>query len=156
MDTRTKDIAGSLFWLVFALYVAFESSRIGLGQWSMPGPGYFPFGAAVAIGILSLALLVSTLRKPPGNEERPALPPGRLDHVVLSLVAMVTYVLLLKSIGFLICTFFLVLFFLRVVAAQRWSTALIVASSLSLGFYLFFNLLLDAQLPNGIIDFPGV
>lgn len=139
MGSKTKELYNALFWLLFAIYVAFESYRIGLGKWSMPGPGYFPFGAALAIGIISIFLLVKALRQAPFNEELISLPKGRLDHVVLSLLAMVMYVVLLKSIGFLLCTFFLVMFFLRVVAMKRWVTALIVALSLSFGFYLFLT-----------------
>ncbi len=155
MDSRIKDIFSSLFWLLFAIYVAIESYSFDLGKWSMPGPGYFPFGAALVIGIISLLFLLKTLRKAPSKEIPTSIPKGRWRNVVLSLVAMVVYIFLLKSIGFVLCTFLLVIFFLRVVEPQRWFTTLIVSLSVSLGSHLLFNVLLDVQLPKGILGFLG-
>ena len=119
MKNRTKDIFSLLFWLLFAIYVAIESYCFGLGKWSLPGPGYFPFGAALAVGIISLLLLFKALRKVPSIEIPASFPKGRWHNVALSLFAMAGYVFLLKSIGFVFCTFFLIGFFLRTVAQQR-------------------------------------
>jgi hypothetical protein len=153
MNTRTKDIFSSLFGLLFAIYIAIESYRFGLGKWSMPGPGYFPFGAALFFGIISLLFLFKTLRKLPPEGRSSSVSKVGWQNVVLSLVAMVIYVFLLNWIGFAFCTFLLGFFFLRLVARQRWSTTLIIALSVTLGAHLLFNVLLDAQLPNGLLPF---
>jgi hypothetical protein len=153
MNTRGKDIFGALFWLLFAIYIVIKSYGIGLGKWSMPGPGYFPFGAALLFGIISLLFLIKTLRKAPSEEIPPSITKERWQKVVLTLIAIIVYVLFLSWIGFIICTFLLVVFFLRVVASQRWFTAIIAGLSVTLGAHLLFNLLLNAQLPSGIFTF---
>jgi len=40
-----KDAFSSLFLLLFSIYIASEAYHLGLGEWSMPGFGYSPFGA---------------------------------------------------------------------------------------------------------------
>jgi hypothetical protein len=58
------DSYSSAFWLLFSIYIAFESCRLDLGDWHMPGPGYFSFGAALLLGMMSLLVLIKTLLKP--------------------------------------------------------------------------------------------
>lgn len=100
MKTKTKDIFSALFWLLFAIYVAIESYRFDLGKWSMPGPGYFPFNAALVIGILSFFFLIKTVRKTFPKEIPISLPKDHRKNIVLSLVALIVYVYLLNRIGF--------------------------------------------------------
>ena len=153
MNPRTKDIFSSLFWLLSAICIAVESYDFGLGTWSFPGPGYFPFGAALVVGIISLVFLFKTLRKASSKEIPASFQKGRWQNVVLSLVAMAIYVFLLKKIGFVFCTFLLVFFFIRAVAQQRWFATFILSLSITLGAHLLFNVLLGAQLPRGILGF---
>jgi len=127
MHAKTKDILSALFWLLFAVYIAIESYYFDLGKGSMPGPGYFPFSAALLIGIISLLFLLKTLRKKTSKEIPISLPKGRWQNVVLSLVTLIVYVFLLNWIGFVFCTFLLGVFFLRVVGQHRWFNTLIEA-----------------------------
>ena len=151
MTPRTKEILSAFFWLFFAAYVAIESCRMGLGKWSRPGPGYFPLGAALLFGLISILLLSKSLRKASVEKVPTAPSEGRWRDVVLNLMAMVLYVFLLDKIGFALCTFLLAGFFLRVTAHRRWLTTLAVALSITLGAHLLFNVLLNAQLPKGIL-----
>jgi len=143
---------GALWWLGFAVYVFAESCRLKLGTWHMPGPGYFPFGAALLMGVASLINLVQCLREA-SAASRSIAPSERLQwrNIVLVTATMVAYVLLLKHAGFVLCTFFLVAFFQWVVAPRRWLGNVLVALSVSLGFHLVFNILLNAQLPRGFL-----
>ena len=100
MHAKTKDIFSAFFWLLFAIYIAIESYRFDLGKWSISGLGYFPFGAALLIGVISLLFLVKILRKTPSKEIPISLPKGRWKNVVLSLVALIAYFYLLNRIGF--------------------------------------------------------
>jgi putative tricarboxylic transport membrane protein len=151
---KALDFFSSFFWFLFAIYVSIESYRLGLGNWDMPGPGYFSFGGALLLGIISLSVLIKTLRK--WSEQKiPIAPPERLrwENAILVLGAMLVYVFLFERIGFILCTFLLMLFFLRVVAPQRWFKAIMVAFFVTLGSYLLFKVLLNIQLPKGIFLF---
>ena len=149
-----KDILSSLFWLLFSIYFTVESYNLGLGEWSRPGPGYFPFGAGLFFGIFSLSVFVKALRRIPLNEIS-IQPSERLhwQNMVLILFGMFAYTLLLKRIGFVLCTFLLVLLFIRVIAKERWFKSIITALVVALAFHLCFNILLNAQLPSGILRF---
>ncbi len=149
-----KDIFSSLFWLLFSIYFTIESYSLGLGEWSRPGPGYFPFGAGLLFGIFSLSVFVKTLRRLPLREiaiqshER-----LQWQNMVLILFGMLAYTLFLKRIGFVLCTFLLVVLFIRVIAKERWFKSIMTALVVTLTFHLFFNILLNAQLPSGILRF---
>ncbi len=145
---------GMFFWLLVATYVAAESYRLGLGSWRTPGPGTFPFIAAILLGSVSLFTNVKTLRKmPPQNLKAPSKEQANWRNVPWVLVAMITYVFLLSRAGFLLSTFALILFFLRVIAPQRWFSAILIAVAIALGSHIVFNIVLDAQFPKGILGF---
>ncbi len=153
MNQKTKDIFSSLFGLFFSIYIAIESYRFDLGRWSIPGPGYFPFVAGLLFGIISILFLFKTLRKPSSEVKIGFDSKVRWTNIALTLGGMVIYVFLLGKVGFFLCTLLLGVFFLRLVTQQRWSTTLIVTLSVTLGTYLLFNILLDAQLPKSILGF---
>jgi putative tricarboxylic transport membrane protein len=153
MDPKTKDIISSILWLLLSVYIATESYKFGLGKWYMPGPGYFPFSAGLFLGLISLFVLVKTLINIPPKEIPIPVMKGHWLPVFLSILSMVLYVLFLNKAGFIFCTFFLAVFFVRVIAKQRLYSTLIIAVCCTLGSYLLFNVLLDAQLPMGFLGF---
>lgn len=149
-----KDIFSSLLWLLFGIYFTIKSYSLGLGEWSRPGPGYFPFGAGLLFGIFSLSVFVKTLRRLPLKEIAiQSHEQLQWQNMVLILFGMLAYTLLLKRIGFVLCTFFIVVLFIRVIARERWFKSIMTALVVTLTFHLFFNILLNAQLPSGIFRF---
>jgi putative tricarboxylic transport membrane protein len=151
---RHLDVYSSAFWLLFSIYIAVESYRLGLGNWHDPGPGYFPFGAAMLFVGMSLTVLIGSLNRAPalktaaGSGEK-----TRSGNVIMVLSAMVLYTLLLNSIGFVLCTFLIVVFFVRVVGLKRWTSSILTALCLSIGAYLLFSFFLKAPLPRGVSFF---
>ncbi len=123
----------------------------------MPGPGYFPFGLAILLGIISLGSLVKRLQEPSPKEitieslERPFW-----KNIVLVQIGMIVFVLLLKWIGFALCILLFSFFYLRVIMPQRWSITILAGLSIALAIHVLFNILLNAQLPTGILKFLGI
>lgn len=153
-----KDIASGLFFFLFAVYFATESFGYGIGTWRMPGPGFFPFGAAILFGMISLYVIARALKAALSEETLPdgdSAPRARINGriIVQVLAGMLAYTLLLEPLGFVPCTFFLVLFFIRWVAGQRWPSSLAIALSVAVGSQIVFNVFLNAQIPNGILTF---
>ncbi len=145
-----KELVISGFWLLLSLYLAIESHRLGLSTGNRPGPGFFPFGAAAAIAILSAFRLVKNFRRRAAAEVAESA--GSEAHLVLGVIAgMVAYVFLLDVLGFLLCTFLLVAFYLKVIAARAWRVSASFAAAVALGSHLFFDVLLNAQLPRGLL-----
>lgn len=149
-----RDFFSSIFWFCLAVYIVIESSRLGLGGWRIPGPGYFSFGGAILLGMMSLVVLVKSLRK--ATRQNIPVRSGeklRWQNVILVLAAMFLYAFLLDRIGFALCTFFLILIFLRGVAHEGWVKTITVAFLVTLGAYLLFNVFLNTQLPKGMFYF---
>ena len=76
---------------------------------------------------------------------------GEVPLVLAVLAGMVAYVLLLDLLGFLLCTFLLLAFYLKVIAARSWRMSATFAATVALMSHLFFDVLLNAQLPRGLL-----
>ncbi len=149
-----KDLLSSLFFLLFGIFFTVESYSFGLGKWGRPGPGYFPLGAGVLFTLLSLSIFVSATRKG-FSGERPGPSSDRFhwQNIVLVVVGMLAYSLLLKKIGFALCTFGLVVFLFRLIARKNWFNSIVTGVVIAIVFQVFFNILLNAQLPRGILGY---
>lgn len=148
------DLFSSAFWLLFSIYVALESYRLDLGNWHDPGPGYFPFGAALLFGTMALTVFIKSLKK--ASDSKGVNAAGeklRWQNVVLVLIAMILYALLLDRVGFVLCTFLIVAFFVKIIAQQRWTKSIMMALSMAVGSYILFVFFLKAPLPEGFFLF---
>jgi putative tricarboxylic transport membrane protein len=144
------NLYSSAFWLFLSVYIAFECYRLGLGTWHEPGPGYFPFGATVLLGGMALSVFIKSLRRSAAPKQGPPLEQkSRRLNVVLVLIAMGLYSFFLNTIGFVLCTFLIVFFFVKVIALQRWKSSILMAIGMAVGSYLLFSVLLNAPLPLG-------
>ena len=146
-----KEIIISTFWLIFSCYFAFESYRLGLNAAHRPGPGFFPFIATVGIALITAWRLIAHLRNGEADDSAGQSMRGELSLVACVIAGIIAYSLLLDTVGFLICTFLLVAFYLKVIAARRWPVSLTFAAAVALSAHLFFDVLLKAELPRGLL-----
>jgi len=146
-----KEIIISGFWLMVSLYLSIESHRLGLSTGNRPGPGFFPFGAAVAIGAIGGFRLLKNARPTSAASTYESAMAGDARLVIYVIAGMLAYVFLLDVLGFLFCTFLLVAFYLKVVAERSWLTSVSFAAAVALVSHLFFDVLLNAQLPRGAL-----
>jgi putative tricarboxylic transport membrane protein len=150
---RNADQSSSLFWLVIGIGIALCSLKYGIGTFHEPGPGFITFFAGVILIILSLGLFFSSLGDQEGRSGLKnlwaGLETGKVLYVVVLLVA---YLLLLKPVGFLISTFFLLFLLFRVKGSYGLKTIFLLSSLVTLGSYIIFEIWLKAQLPKGILQ----
>lgn len=150
------DRISSVFWLVFSLVVAIESYRLDLGTLHSPQAGFLPFVGGIALGTLSLILLISTLRpKPKISEKGEDITFNRqtFPKVLYVAISLFVYGILLTPLGFVLDTIILIGILLIVVEPQKWYVVIIGAISAPFISYLIFDVLLKVQLPKGFLSF---
>ena len=141
-----RDVAVATLALAFGAAAAFESAKLPFGTIHNPGQGFFPWWASVVVVLLATILLIQALRLRASTALDKS---GRIAKVVALLVALAAYTFLLDPLGYLICTFLLVLFMLRATDPQRWPVALGVAAITAVGTYVVFAIWLSVPLPRG-------
>jgi len=135
------------FFILFSLYVCFESWRLGVGSFFRPGAGFFPFYSGALLGVLSMILGFLTFR---GKVEIAESWTDVGNTATVSL-ALLGFALLFTWLGFVITTFLFILFLLRAVERRAWLLSASAALFISAAFYVVFGLWLKAQLPAGIL-----
>jgi len=149
---RNPDQFSSLVWFVVGMIITLWSLKYGFGSFSEPGVGFITFFAGAILALLSLLLFFGSFR------ERKI--PSVLHHlwanldvkkVLYVLLLLVGYTLLLRPLGFFLCTFLLLFLLFRVKGAYGIFTILLVSFSVTAGSYLVFQVWLQVQLPRGIL-----
>src|SRR5215831_8591095 len=141
----SRDLTGALFWLAFAIFFSIEGfTHLKLGTLHQPGPGFFPFWAGVLLGLLSLTLLFNSLKK----SDTLSLSGLKSPKLLLVTGALLAYLLLLETLGFVTITF-LFLFLLLRLEYKGWVFSAVSALLGALASYAIFQLWLKTQLPTG-------
>lgn len=149
----TDRISG-FFWLIFSVVIAIESYRLEIGTLLSPKAGFLPFGASLALGILSLVLLLSVSKRQKAQGEGGLeFNKQRLNKVVFVLISLFAYALLLNTLGFILCTMIFICFLVGVVEPQKWSVIIITTISIPMISYVIFAVWLKVQMPRGFLGF---
>jgi len=154
---RSVKICCSLFWLLFSVVMSREAFRLPMGEMRDPGAGFFPLLIALVTGLLALITLVQALRQKrdqkDGLQPSPPAEPFRWWNLVIIVAALGAYALTLQTIGFMVSTFWFMFLLVKVIEPQSWAKSLIAALITAVVSELFFNVLLQAQIPKGILGF---
>jgi len=146
-----RDRWSSLVWLGIAIFICIHSLRLSLGTFRNPGPGFLSFCAALIVGVLALVVHLQSRRIPASGEKIKPLwmDKSRGRKMVLTVLALLGYAVIMNYLGFLVSTFFFLVFLLRVIEPQRWPVALLGPLAASAAFFCLFELGLKSQLPKG-------
>ncbi len=155
---KSRDLQSGLFCLVLGLIFGAASLQQGLMRKGVPGPGFLPFFTAILFIGLSLGVLIPALRR--GKGQGNAQPSPRFfpekdsaRKILLGLLALFAYGFLLSFAGYLVTTVIFMLFILRLVEPVPWKTVVWTAVATGVVSYLLFVVLLEVQLPQGLIGF---
>ena len=150
-----RDEGSSLLWLGVAVLICIGSLQLSLGSVNNPGPGFFPFGAGLILGILSAVVFIQTRRAAsPVKEGQSSVStsPASARKIFLATVALLAYAVGMEYLGFLISTFVFLAFLLRMIEPQRWSVVLLESFLASGICYFIFQVWLRVELPRGIFQ----
>ena len=148
---RKLEFAGSLLFVLLSLVVCREAYRLSLGTPGVPGPGLFPFLLGGFLFLLACIYLVKTLRAWRVEQEIPLWKGLRWKKAVFILLVLFTYALLLEELGFVLCTFLLLLSLFQWVDRQRWYWVYLGSLGITLLCYGVFKTWLKIQLPRGFL-----
>ena len=116
-----------------------------------PGVGFFPLVYGSLIVLLSLVLVIKSLRAGRrAGSQTPEQPAGKVFAAVSVWVAFAITVALMKFIGFYVALGLLVMFMTRFIFSRSPRFALLSGVLVPLTFFVVFGLLLKVQLPVGI------
>jgi len=140
---RTGDmvIAGALFCIGLIWVVG--TVDMPRGEFSIPGPGFFPVVLGLALCGASLALGGSILmfraakRVSIGN-----------TYIWSTPIALIALAILFERLGFVPSIALFIGFFLRLLSDLKWVTCVVAAVAAAIGAYLFFSYLLGVSLPS--------
>jgi putative tricarboxylic transport membrane protein len=153
---KADQITGAVV-LLFSALVIFESLRIpeqavAAGRTNFaPVPGFLPMWAGIILAIFAIMLIVSAERRDADSAEAGVWSAGwACAAVVLLVVSVAAYIFVLEDLGYLLATFLLNVFLLRVVMRTGWTPSLVVALLASVSLYAIFQSALGVGLPKGV------
>ncbi len=121
-----------------------------MGKWRHPGPGFFPFGLAIALILLSFVLIFK--RRQTDKTPAPFWPERTWLRPLLGVAILFFYALVIERVGFVITTLIFLVAWMWVIERLRWWIIISISVGTTAGLYLIFSLLLEVPLPAGFLQ----
>jgi putative tricarboxylic transport membrane protein len=148
---RRSNVAASLCLLGLAAFILFQARALTFGTVRTPQTGFFPSLLAYLLLLGSLVLLGQALRQSATTASLWTIAAEGWKRIGLVFLVLISFALVFESLGYLISTFFLMVFLLRAIDPQKWIVVIAVAFSTTLVSYLIFASLLNIPLPKGLL-----
>lgn len=145
----TVDRVLGLGAVCLAAPVLLVSWSYGVGRFTAPGAGFWPFYVALAMLALAASLILH-----PGAGAARAAAGSRWGKFGIGLATLVFYVIALEPLGYLCTTTGLLLAQLRWVEGRTWRGSILTAVAAAGVSLLVFRALLRVPLPLGVLSLP--
>lgn len=120
-----------------------------MGTASQPGAGFYPFLIALGLVSLSLTILIQSLREEETQPE--AFPGGKdLQRVIGVGLIIFFFILLLKTLGYVLSSGALMGATLRLFGLRSWGKVILISTLTAVVSYYIFTALLSVPLPRGL------
>ena len=134
---------------MIGVITAWGSVHLSMGRVKHPGPGFLPFGLALCLIILSLALILKSWK---GDiSPIPFWPQRTWLRPLLGVSIFILYALVIQSLGFVLTTLFFLIIWMRLIERVRWRTLIGISIGTTAGLYLIFVFFLEVPLPTGFL-----
>lgn len=152
ISPQKLDRIGFLLFILFALFMGYHASRLGLGTFSHPGPGLIPFLVASVLFLVAVIQIISSKERDSGSKPDPTIPKSwkKMTAIALSLLAYGTFI---ESLGFVTTTFFWLVFLFELSRPSRLGKSLFGAAITTAICFVLFMILCKLQLPLGPFGF---
>jgi len=150
---RRYDLISGACLLLFALFYMREAGELGISTANTPAPGFFPLILGCFLGLLALILMISTYFREKPTTPAPGLWQGmRWQKTVAIMTCLIAYTFLMEPLGYLTATLILMIYLFKGIEPQSWRVALFGALLSSGVTYVLFKILLQIQLPKGMLN----
>ncbi len=143
---------GTIFWLLFGIYIATSARQMRFGSFGRPGPGFIFSLASIFLIILCVIDLGGTFIGKPEKEDTLWLG-VRWKKILSVLMGIIVYIYVFNWLGFLFSTFLLMAFLFKAVEPTKWWVS-IFSSFITISIaYGIFCLWLKVPFPVGFLGF---
>jgi hypothetical protein len=152
MKLKRYDLYGGIFWLVLSLLICGISLwDLGLGSFAHPEPGMAPFLVGALLLCTSLVMITLAWHQRKVTTALEGMPSfGR--NVPIAITVLLVYALVLEYLGYLISTTLLLFYLFKCSASRNWRISLLMTVIVMVISFYFFVVLLQSQLPKGILE----
>lgn len=152
---KKADLITGIVLLVLSGYVIQESWQMPASATFAPGAGFLPFWLGVVLAVFATILLITGWHRRAAEKDSKTLFPGKqaLLAIALVLVGLAGYILLIEVLGYLVDTFLLIVFLMKVVEREKWPLTLMIAVITTAALFITFQFLLQIKLPSNMFGF---
>jgi len=149
------DKISSSAWLIIGILIVYFSFKMGIGNVYRPGPGFLTFWSGLIFCFLSLLVFFRSERSLFCKEFESI---GQIWYgkkwkkTIIVALAILIYALVFEHLGFIISTFFLMVFLLRAIDPVKWKLAILGAILVSFLSFIIFDIWLKVQLPHKFLE----
>jgi hypothetical protein len=150
--TRTADVVVSILLLAFAVLLAYDNWRTGMG-WDSTGPqaGYFPFYLSVILAGACLWGIVKEFLARKAAAET-FVTRDQLRRVLQVFVPTLLFCFLMQWLGLYVASFLLIAGFMVVIGRIAAWKSLLTAFLFSLIMFVTFEIAFDVIMPKGPLE----
>ena len=151
---RRREILGAVVFFVFGSVTVILSLQMPIGTFRTAGPGLFPLCLGIMLMVLSSLFIVQVLLGAEGQDENDmdaAQEPGSPLLVVAFLAIVALTTLLMRTIGYPLASFLVMVGLLTILGLKRWPLNLALSFVIATGSYLVFVHVLKIPLPKGFL-----
>jgi putative tricarboxylic transport membrane protein len=141
---KTFDRYASILFFLLGVGFMWQSTTISTSAYgSNVGPNIFPLGLGLLLILLSIRLFFEALKSKGSKVEE------RLDYkkFLMIFTAALLYVFFFEDIGYIIGTFFFLLFSFQVLEKGKLLKSIFISGLFSVGVYVLFVVILEGSMP---------
>lgn len=134
----------SLLLLLSSFAYILLARELSFGTMYSPKSGFLPTLTGILAAILSVSIVIGQLLKKQSDTETDVV---NWRKFVFVLIGLVFYVVLLGSMGYILATFIITFYLLKVTDTPGWISPCFISVGNALGVYFVFKTFLQANLP---------
>ena len=153
---RRAELATAVVFALLSVYLMWKSAELPVGWIPDKGPagGAFPFWLSAAMLLCSIWIFVRALRGTTAESQssEPFMDAGTIRLFIMAGGSLLVALILITWFGFYVAIPFLFVFWVRLVGKRSWLTTGVLAVSVPVVTFFFFEIGMRILLPKGITE----